>query len=286
MDLICPHCGFKDTSDSMHCEKCKAQIRRRKKFPIFLLFFLFILFLVLFPIIGNISIYIDTKRDADVDIPTEIVREVTLSVPEDRVVCADRNFRYSTLGGNVNNIGSYVRPNLQLNNLEEAGGEFKINFSYIDEGRFPNEAYGGKNLLQSIGSKKLNMTDADFYSETYTFHFEPLESKTIDNLTFNPTGNAYWAIADIVEPKLYECTNVSVYINKTMNKTFTEYKKIQKTITIKEYKSIREVFGITSFFNWFILLFLLLLIIILLLKIYERWRYDDDEFIERDSRQD
>jgi len=270
--VICQYCDYENDIERVYCEICKKKIRIERKSYAWLLI-LALLLLLFYLIIDNFNVYTDVKRIVYVDTPFSLVKEVTSTNTLEKNICQNRSFRFSTFGGNVDTFGVYARPNFRITNLEERWGYFKVNFSYIDESRFPYDIYGGMKLKENIASGKISIRDADFYSTNYEFYLGPGESMTITNMTRRINlSKKYWGIATIIEPKILTCSKKTEYINITENKTFTEYKKTEKTISIREYKKIREVIGVKNFMEWFIIVFLFCLIIVLILKIREERR--------------
>ncbi len=267
--IICPNCNFENEIEKVSCEKCKTKLKKKRN-KLRGLFIVFILLLLTYPLIDIIEIPCNIKKSEFVEIPFSLIREVTTKTPVEKKICDTRGYKFSTLGGNVASLGNNVVPNLQLTNIEEQWGTYKINFSYIDNLKFPYEIYGGKELKEALESKKISVLDADFYSTNYEFLLGPGETILITNMTQKPNRDrTYWAIATIVEPSVINCYNKIEYINITENKTFIEYQKKEKIIFVKEYRKIKEIIGVKDFFEWVSILFLLLLIILLILKIRE-----------------
>jgi hypothetical protein len=143
-----------------------------------------------------------------------------------------------------------------------------VNFSYIEEDKFPYEIYGGKNLSENLRTGKISYEDAEFYSANYVYLIGPGESVEIRNLTKKKDRTKeYWAIANIVEPKKRECSIKTEYIYRLENRSFTELRAEKKTIYVKEYRKISEIIRVASFSEWLILVILAFFIVFLLIRI-------------------
>jgi hypothetical protein len=277
--ILCWHCKFKNDTEREYCKNCKRRLKQKKSI-IPLLILLILIYPLFYIAIDNFGTYVSSQRQDYIDLPYSIIKEVNSSIPIERIDCKNRSFRFSTQGGNVDSVKSYVVPNLIINNLEERWGYFKVNFSYIPEKKYPYSVFGGINLKESLSSGKIGYDDADFYSENYYFYIGPGESILINNRTQKPDKTAtYWGIANIIEPKVLECSKRTEYYILPENKTFTEYKKTLREYSVKEYKKIREVLGIKNFLDGFIIFILLILIIFLIIKIAERY-----DLVERYKR--
>jgi hypothetical protein len=260
----CARCGSELKGD--YCSKCKG--KSKKKTTILILIILFIILASSFPLFENAGLYVSVKRDVFEDIPYFIVKEVNTTVPSERYICQNISFRFTTSTGNVDSVRTNVRPNLVITNLETAWGSFKVNFSYIDESKFPYDIYGGKSLSENLKTGKISYQDADFYSVNYDVLIGPSESVTVNYLTQKKDKNKkYWAIAYILEPKKTECAKKTEYMTKPENRTFTEYRQIKKTIIVREYRKASEIIGIKNYSDWIILLLLAFLIVFLLIRI-------------------
>jgi hypothetical protein len=229
---------------------------------------IFILMLLLFFIFEDFGFYRTITKEQLFVEPYNITRETVSSVSNSTYLCENRNFRYSTLGGNVDSVGKSVRPNLIINNLEDKWGFFKVNISYMDEEKYPYVKYGGENLIKMVESGEISTDDADFNSIMYEFFIPPAESILLDDLTEKkyPEKN-YWAIANVLEPNFEYCYDKITYFNQTKNITFTEYRNVNKKITVKEYTTLAD-YGI-DFIDWLMIDILMILIIILVRKIRE-----------------
>ncbi len=272
--IICPQCE-EETRDKKYCDNCGFLLKKRK-WP----FILLVLLLILYFVFSNIVLYVEVPQKRMLEEEFQIEREVTVSQPIKRNVCKNRSFRFSTFGGTVDSIGNSARPNLRITNKEEKWGLFKVNFSFIDEELFPYDIYGGQNLKSSLAEGSISYDDASFYSNTYVFYLGPGEQINVNEGTNKPDPTKkYWAIAYIEEPQIEECSQITEYVNKTENRTFTETRSVEREIKIKEYRSLLKIMKINNFMEWIILCVLFLLIILLIQKI----RYKLDKLnIERD----
>ena len=227
---------------------------------------LFLLLLLLFPLL-YIEMPFPQQRTAYRSIPNNITREITETVSQTEEICSERQYRYSTLGENVDYIGVYVQPQLQISNLEERWGLFQVNFSYVDEEEFAFEEYGGEHLQDTLDAGIIGEEEIVFHSDTYEFYLGPGESVIVDERTRMPEEGKYWAIAEILTPNITECKTTISYMNVTRNRTFTENERQRYTRIVQEYTSLKDKTGIT-FGQWFIICLLLVLIAVLLHRIY------------------
>ena len=109
----------------------------------------------------------------------------------------------------------------------------------------------------------------------------PGEGVLIDDLTkkYDKEKN-YWAMAEIIEPKYEYCFNKIEKYNVTENRTFTEYKKIEKKVLVKEYTKVFDILKIESFGEWVIIILMCFLIILLLKRVKDRLR--EKRMVERE----
>ncbi|MEM4397599.1 MAG: hypothetical protein QW757_03180, partial [Candidatus Woesearchaeota archaeon] len=158
--IKCPNCNYHNNYSRLSflfkkkilCENCNSEILIKRKFPFFVVFFIIIS--ILFFIFLNLEVNYGIDY---INIPYYVIREVNKSIPYEKTICENRSFRFSTFGGNVITIGNNVYPNLQITNLENQWGLFKVNFSYINESKFPYGVYGGENLKKAFEEKKISV---------------------------------------------------------------------------------------------------------------------------------
>ena len=261
--IICPRCRIENSPGSEYCSDCH---KRLKPFPR-IIFLAAILFLIFFLFSDMIGVYVKVNSIADAAEPDILIKEMTTLEPVAERICQNKSFAFTTLGGNVDSVGKYVRPNLIINNLEDKWGIYTVFFYFMSEKRFPYDRYG--RLEESLGTGALKHSDADFRSITYEFYLGPGESRLINNLTLsgNASGKS-WAIADITEPEFFYCFTRTTYINKTENRTFSEEIPEKRIESATEFRSLKELLGIDSFFDWFLIISLVLIILMLLYRIY------------------
>ncbi len=251
----------------------KIIIKRKRRKNLFFIIVLLILFFTLYFIFEDFGIYIEKERSILVKEPFNITKEVSFEKEEKIPACENRTFRYSTNGGNVEPYGNSVRPNLILNNLEDRWGEYYVNFSFIDESKYPYDIYGGGNLIKNIEEGKISWEDGDFFSVTYKIMMPPKEGVLIDDLTQKKDKNKnYWAMAEIVEPWYEYCYDKIISYNLTENRTFIEYRQAEKKVRVKEYTKAFDILSIDSFGEWVIIVMMFFLIILLLGRIKERYK--------------
>ncbi|MEM2130948.1 MAG: hypothetical protein QXR96_00340, partial [Candidatus Woesearchaeota archaeon] len=265
--IKCPFCEFENYYNKysfifkkrFYCEKCQSEIIIKRKVPFFLIIF-FIFLLILF-VFFNLELNYKTEY---IDTPYYVIREINKSIPFEKTICENRSFKFSTLGGNVITIGNLVYPNLQITNQENQWGLFKVNFSYINESRFPYAIYGGENLKKALSENKISVKDADFYSQNYNITIGPKETILIDKPTQKIDKNTnYWAIGTIIEPKIEECRKITDFIFIKENKTFLENRKEEKIIKKRIYDIVFDYFRNFSLKNlWDLLIIILLFCII------------------------
>ena len=140
--LKCTRCGHENSTEAVSCEKCGHRLQR-SGMPVMIL--VLILLLLLYPLIGLIRVPTVSEQEVEVEEPVSIVREVSWTEPVEKYVCENRSHRYSTLGGNVDFVDGSLVPDLIINNLEERWGLFQVNFSFINDDKFPY-----KNLLNHL----------------------------------------------------------------------------------------------------------------------------------------
>lgn len=254
---------------SFKCEKCNSiliiDIKKIKKSILLPMIIIFLIILFILFLITNINLDYDYEYR---ETPYYVIKEVNKTIPVEKNICENISFRFSTLGGNVVTIGNKVYPNLQITNLENEWGLFKLNFSYINESKFPYRVYGGENLKRAIEEKKISSKDADFYSENYDIMIGPLETILIDKPTQKFDKNTdYWAIGNIIEPKRLICNNKTEFFTIKENKTFTEYKK-EKIIIKKNPLNIFYSLFKENIKNFKINIDLLILIILFIFIVY------------------
>ena len=221
-------------------------------------------------LIGNINVSTSEDRIEKIDVPVQLKRESLVEFPIEKSICSKRGYRFSTASGNVNSVGGNVQPILEITNLEERWGLYKVNFSFIDETRFPYEIYGGENLQEKLLSNEIGHDDAEFYSDNYEYYLGPGETIVIEETTPKPDSKQYWAIANINEPLIEDCKKVIEYTNVTVNKTFTEYKTFDRKVKVRQLKPIKEIIGI-NYIEWCIIWLLFSVIIFLIIKIRSHW---------------
>ncbi|MEM3373988.1 MAG: hypothetical protein QXE31_02085 [Candidatus Woesearchaeota archaeon] len=275
--IKCPNCNCHNNYSRLSflfkkkilCENCKSEILIKRKFPFFLVFFIIIS--ILFFIFLNLEVNYGIDY---INIPYYVIREVNKSIPYEKTICENRSFRFSTFGGNVITIGNNVYPNLQITNLENQWGLFKVNFSYINESKFPYGVYGGENLKKAFEEKKISVNDADFYSENYDIVIGPMETILVDKPTQKIDKNTnYWAIGTIIEPKIEECRKKTEYIFVKENKTFMETRKEERIIKKKIYEIILDYlknFSLKNLWDLVVIFLLFFIIIFLFIKIRDR----------------
>jgi len=269
VEKVCPFCKSRKY-DGEYCRDCK---KKPKKRSLLILIILFLLLTCSYPLVSNLGLYVSVNRDVLENVPYSVIKEANVTVPLEKYACQNISFRFTTSIGNVDSVGISVRPSLAITNKEAEWGFFSVNFSYIEEDKFPYDIYGGQNLSENIRTGKLSYGDAEFYSDNYVVLIGPTETVEIRNLTTKKDRSTqYWAIANIAEPKKTECNIQTTYTTITEEKVFTEYRKEKKTITVKEYRKISEVFGIMDFSEWFIILMLGFIILYMVLKIWEKMK--------------
>lgn len=259
-------------------EELDQEIKNKKRKPFWPILLLLFLFLVsIFPVFEEISFNVNVQRNRIEQVPYTITRNVTSKYPIESEICENISFAYSTSAGNVNSIGKDVKPNLIVINMEEKWGEFTVNFSYIDEEKFPFEIYGGEHLIEKYEKGEISEEDADFYSEDFVWNFGPAERVLFNDPTpKKDKTKSYWGIANIYPPEYEQCRTIINYINKTVEKNFTEHKKVTKEYTIKEYTSLKEILNL-SFSQWFVIIFMFILILYLIIRIKQLYFSDQHD---------
>lgn len=251
----------------------KIIIKKKKRKNFFFVIVLLLLFFTLYFVLEDFGIYVEKERIILVKEPLNITKEVTFEKEEKMPACENRSFRYSTNGGNVENYGDSVRPNLILNNHEDRWGEYKVNFSFVDESKYPYNIYGGENLVKNIESGKISWEDGDFFSITYKILMPPGEGVLIDDLTQRKDYDRnYWAMAEIIEPRYEYCYDKIIKYNITENMTFTEYKQAERKVRVREYTKAFDILRIDSFGEWVIIVMMCFLILLLVRRIRERYK--------------
>jgi len=267
-------------------EENKKKKKRKSIFPILIIIILILL--SIYPILNSMKGYVTVKRTELVDEPVEIIKEVEVHQPIKEEFCKDTNYYYLTISDPVQSDENYVWPTLVIINREEKYGLYKVNFSYIDNSKFPESIYGGENLYAHFEAGNITFDDAEFKSITYEFPLGPGDEVLIRNKTRKPARDekTYWAIADIREPTYYRCINQTVYVNKTMNKTFIDIQKVKRTVNVKEYRPLSELLPVKTFGEWFVIVFMFILILVLILKIREERRINREIREEEREKED
>jgi hypothetical protein len=143
----------------------------------------------------------------------------------------DFNYRYSWEGWIPEDRG-YISPEMRLENLEERSGEFKVQFAFFDDTKYPFSEYQGKDY--DLVKERLAWSDASMLSETVSHTLGSMDDVLITVATKKKEENGvYWVYADITPPRYVDCNYTTVYRNNTGNSVAYRTESVKKNATTK-----------------------------------------------------
>ena len=130
--------------------------------------------------------------------------------------------------------GDKISPIFWIINYEDRSGTFDIRFAFIDNTAYPFDRFRSRGYNDF--KDELSEDAIAVHSEWATITLGPRENQTITIPTKAPNpDHAYWALADVNEPKPYEvCTSDTTEEDLTQEKNVTKYKNTTERIVMKE----------------------------------------------------